>query len=309
MARGGGKDGACADPRSTFPAISVSNLYGRRETTRRARRGALRSAMTRAVDMGSVARGVCAYFIIHPSRPRSSRRGRCARFPSGVRLAALAAAVIAGACLMAAAVAARDLAWLGWLCLLPVFIAIRYCPAGFAGLCGGLWGGSLQVFLMLGTSGAPAAGDSFIATSAGSDPVSAGAIALLVGIPALYAYLAARLTRWLGFSPLVLGVAWIGVELALSPLGLRYGLLAGTQSDGTLMAWIGQGLGYALVAFIVAIVNASLTALLFAVRFELIASNWCNAIRDLGASVIAPMRLPVAIVDPLPSQPRAPPIH
>ena len=44
------------------------------------------------------------------------------------------------------------------------------------------------------------------------------------------------------------------------------GLLAGTQADGTLIHWIGGALGYVLVAFVVALVNAALVSVLSRVR-------------------------------------------
>jgi hypothetical protein len=57
------------------------------------------------------------------------------------------------------------------------------------------------------------------------------------------------LTRQKGFSPLLLGLGWIAVELALQPLGLRYGLLAATQGSGLVVRTMGYLAGYVMVAF------------------------------------------------------------
>ena len=176
----------------------------------------------------------------------TSRTEECVR--RSVKAAALSLSLIGAAYLVAEEAASHRAPWLGCVTLVPLLMAIRTCRPGHAMLCGALWGSSLYLF-------APAAGDTGI--SAGLFP-----LALLTAIPALYAYFGARLTRWMGFSPLLLGVGWIGVELALEPLGLRTGLLAGTQGNGTLMHWIGGALGYVLVAFLVGFVSAALVSVL-----------------------------------------------
>ena len=84
---------------------------------------------------------------------------------------------------------------------------------------------------------------------------------LLLLLPALYAFFGAWLTRRIGFSPFVLGVAWMFVEFSFEPLGLRHGLLSSTQpADGALMHYLGSAFGYVLIAFLVAFVNATLVA-------------------------------------------------
>lgn len=150
--------------------------------------------------------------------------------------------VLVGAYAMARAIAHDASAVLGWLALVPLFVVIRRCRAGGAMLAGGLWGLAVWVF----TWGAGEA--------VGRDLLS---VSLLTTVPAVYACLGAGLTRRIGFSPFVLGVGWMGVELAVHPAGLRLGLLAaGTQSDVGLLQWVAHALGYALVAFAVAYVNA-----------------------------------------------------
>ncbi len=156
---------------------------------------------------------------------------------------------------MALSLASPDRVWLRWSAfggLLPLFVAIRVLRPGRAMLAGALWGFTLYVF------------SAAVFDTGVSDALSS--FALLAAIPAIYAYLAAKLTRWIGFSPFVLGVTWMGMELAFEPLGLHNGLLAGTQADGTLIHWIGGALGYVLVAFVVALVNAALVSVLSRVR-------------------------------------------
>ena len=95
---------------------------------------------------------------------------------------------------------------------------------------GGLWGCTL-----------------FLSANAGiSSPIEStfGALALLTIVPAVYTGLSAWLRRWTGFHPFLLAFGWILVELALTPLGLARGLLAGTQGENLLADWSGRLLGY-----------------------------------------------------------------
>ena len=206
---------------------------------------------------------------------------------------ALTIALVGGAYLTATAVGSPTHAWMGWLSLLPLFVAIRVLRPLRASACGALWGGCLFAFCV----------------ASGRTAVSANlaSLALLTAIPAIYTLLGAGLTRWMGFSPFVLGVGWMGVELALAPLGLHSGLLAGTQDHTALMNYIGRALGYVLVAFLVAYVNAALVAVLARVRlrlprpFRITTSG--NGVLFLRSQIIGCLSL----VSLQPSHPRAPP--
>ena len=211
----------------------------------------------------------------------------------GAKAAGLVLALIFSACLMTAATRSGELSFLGWLALLPLFYAIRTCSPTHAMLCGAVWGGCLGVLIATTTDGAA--------------ENSIFWFAVVAAVPALYAYLCARLTRWVGFDPFVLAVGWMGVELCFAPLGLRQGLLAATQNDGTFWAWMGHGLGYVLVAFIVAVVNASLVSVLSAVRLEIPRPTHQVPSSDLGASLLPQMFFCYPLFALRPSQPRAPP--
>ena len=207
---------------------------------------------------------------------------------------ALLVSLVIGAFVMALSLASRDHAWLGWLTLLPLFLAIRSRRPLYATLAGFLWGSSLYLFGVT-------VFDTGIAANAPS-------FALLAGVPAAYAFFGALSTRWIGFSPFVLGVSWMAVELALSTLGLHEGLLAGTQGDGTLVQWLGGALGYVLVAFVVAFVNALLLAALSAACGAISSSRYVPGPADNGTVLLAQtfscfplFAVPIA-------QPRAPPI-
>ncbi len=132
--------------------------------------------------------------------------------------------------------------WVGWVALFPLFISIRILPTAKAMLAGGLWGFFLFV--------------SLVTMADGVLSPSVASLALLTGVPAIYTGFGARLTRRIGFSPLLLALGWLGVELALSPLGLREGLLPGTQGGLVVLHWVGEFAGCALVAFLVAYVSA-----------------------------------------------------
>jgi apolipoprotein N-acyltransferase len=206
---------------------------------------------------------------------------------------ALLVSLVVGAFVMALSLASRDHAWLGWLTLLPLFLAIRVQHPIHAMLSGGLWGSCLFLF---GTT----AFETGIAANAPS-------FALLAGAPAAYAFFGARLTRRIGFSPFVLGVSWMAVELALSTLGLHDGLLAGTQGDGTLMQWLGGALGYVLVAFVVAFINAILVAAISAACGAISSSRNIPGPAE-GGAVLIPQTFCCFPLFAVPiAQPRAPP--
>lgn len=137
---------------------------------------------------------------------------------------------------------------LGWVTLVPLFLAIQSLAPGRAILAGSLWGASLSAFATL-------LGD---AAFSGTPQT----FALLMAIPGIYAGLGSILTRHIGFSPLLLALGWVGVEFALQPLGLHNGLLAGIQGNGLFVRTLGNLAGYVLLAFLVAYVNASVLEML-----------------------------------------------
>ncbi len=205
----------------------------------------------------------------------------------------LALALVVSAYGMSRAIGSSHYWWLGWVALLPLFVSIRVLSPGRALFAGGLWGLSLFVASAL-TADAPIA-------------PSIASLFLLIAIPSLYTCLGARLTRRVGFSPYLLALGWVGVELGLGPLGLRHGLLAATQGDGLIINLVGSWAGYALVAFIVAYVNASLLSVLSRVPVT------SSGTRFVGGSPGSAERLVVAegwhglfhLIRP--AQPRAPP--
>ena len=213
---------------------------------------------------------------------------------SSVKPAALMLSLVGSAYLMALAVGSSAYPGLSLLTLLPLFLAIRVCRPTCAALSGALWGLSLYAFSVTGS------GHSI-------DP-SVGSLALLTAIPALYSYFSARLVRWIGFNPFVLGVSWMGVELALEPLGLRAGLLAGTQGDGALMHWIGNALGYVLIAFLVAFVSAAIVSVLSRVYVGATAPRYLVGSGDNEFRIVRQTFscFPLFVIPP--PRPRAPPM-
>lgn len=165
----------------------------------------------------------------------------------------LGGSLIVAAYLTSVAVSLPRYSWIGWVTLFPLLVAIRVQRPTAALVSGTVWGVALYAFL--GTRGIGAAG-------------GIESLALLTLAPAIYTYLGAWLTRRIGFSPLVLGVGWMFVELALAPLGLQHGLLAGTQDGGWLLQVLGHVLGYVLVAFLIAYLSALLVTALTEVRIR-----------------------------------------
>ena len=181
----------------------------------------------------------------------------------GGKSAALILSLIVSAYVMAWGMSATSHSWLSWVALLPLFAAIRMSRPVRAMLAGALWGFCLHVF---------AAAPVGTGLAEGILP-----LALLTAIPAIYAFLGARVTRWIGFNPLVLGVGWMGVVLAFEPLGVHDGLLAGTQGGGTLLHWVGGALGYVLAAFVVAFVSSVLLVMLSRARVALASPRYLPA--------------------------------
>jgi apolipoprotein N-acyltransferase len=185
----------------------------------------------------------------------SAKRGTsAARWGIG-KTSILALALAGGAYLMALAMEPPQRVWLGWVTLLPLFYAIRVLSPARAFVAGAFWGACLFV-------------SSVVFANTAIAPTFASLV-LLALIPAVYAYLGAALTQRIGFSPYLMALGWIGVEFALRPLGLHYGLLAGTQGDGFVIRIVGSFAGYVLVAFLVALVNATLVSVLSEVRLSL----------------------------------------
>ena len=170
------------------------------------------------------------------------------------RVVFLVASVALSAAVTAAAAQSGQHSWLAWISLLPLFWAIRSLGPLGATLSGALWGGCLYAFLATGAK--PAI------------PSALWTAALLTVVPGAYAASCSLLTRRIGFNPLILGLGWIVVELALRPLGLDRGLLAGTQAGRTLADWVSSFLGYALVALLLVCANASLISILSGVRLS-----------------------------------------
>lgn len=244
------------------------------------------------------------------------------RPPSVARTLSLGVSLILSALLTATALRNPALHWLAWFSLLPLFQAIRTLRLPLAAPAGGLWGCSVFLFAV--------AGDTPII------PATLAAAALLTTIPAIYTGLGALVTRRIGFNPFVLAVGWIGVELALTPLGLPLGIMAaaGTQGDlaaltaqggltaagtqgnllaadpqtgGIFLQWAAHLLGYVFIAFLVAAANASLLALLGHARLTLPLRCLPSTAPQTAAGRFAQTSIFLQTPALCPAQPRAPP--
>jgi hypothetical protein len=186
--------------------------------------------------------------------------------------------------------------WVGWISLAPLLLTIRCLTPFWAAAAGALWGTALVVSSALS------------ATSA--FPITFTSTSLLVSVPALYTLAGALLTRSrVGFSPLILGAAWVGVEYALAPLALRYGLLSGGVSDIGFLHAAGGVLGYGFIAFVVAYANGLLLGLLAKVRIKVPGPLFVPGAIDPGARILPEVVLCLPFRGARAARPRAPPIR
>ena len=222
------------------------------------------------------------------NQQRVSRRNRRA-----VNRAVLIVSLVIGALMMAAAIESPAHAWLGWFALVPLFFVIRLWRPVYAALGGGLWG--LLIFIF-----------SAVQPAAAITP-TVQSLVLLATLPAIYAGLGAAIRRWIGFNPFILGFTWMGVELALGPIGMRAGLLSAAPVHGTIMHWVGGALGYVLVAFLVALVSASLVSILLGARMSLPPRCFPAVSVNHGAPLASQTFLCFPLFAIRPPQPRAPP--
>ena len=135
------------------------------------------------------------------------------------------------------------------------------------------------------------------------------AIGLAVLIPMLYFGLGAWFREQIGFQPLLLGLGWVGVELALVHAGLGHRVLVAERCDDPVVGIVGQVLGYGLAAFVVAYVSALLIGL---------AAEWCpvpwrprRVVLSGGRNIKPDGERRFAwfqLCDLSPAQPRAPPL-
>ncbi len=195
---------------------------------------------------------------------------------------------------VALAIGSSQLQGLILVALVPLLLFVLRRTPSRAASCGAIWGVCL-----------------WIACRGGLGPTLASpwaALILLTVVPGAYAGGGAILTRWIGFSPLVLGVAWMGVEVALDPVGLRLGLLGATLEQGLLAQTLGSAFGYVLVAFVVAYINAILVSVFDRVRTLSSGTHPPSSSGD-RPRVVEPQTRPIhSHIACNPSQPRAPPI-
>ena len=212
----------------------------------------------------------------------------------GLRPVALAAALLLGACALAVALALPGAWWLTWVALVPLFVSIRVLPPRRAMLGGAIWGLWVYIFSVM-----------TVDTAVSPTPLSLG---LLVGIPSVYAYIATRLTRRIGFVPLLLAYGWIGVEFALTPLGLKSGLLGSAHGGGLVADFVGQALGCVFLGFLLAGATASVLAVLTNVRFSVLRQGFLAFIPDFAGDRPPRATLCGSVVPLREAYPRGPPL-
>jgi hypothetical protein len=182
-----------------------------------------------------------------------------------------------------------------WIAVLPLLAAMYALRPGPAALCGAAWGLSLG-----------------LAAEAAASFASASTILfffLKVILPAGYALLGCLTTRWIGFSPFVLGVGWMLLELTFTALDARGGLIAGGVAGDLVPRLVGDVFGSVVVAFLAVLINGLVIELVRTVVGVL-----GNIPRPAVANAAGRRALPrgafpyVSAVGILSLRPRAPPI-
>lgn len=211
--------------------------------------------------------------------PRRHFDSSVRRFPLG-HLPVLVAAVVASGLLLGIAILQPGLAWTRWAGLLPLFIVVCRCSPRVAFVCGALWGGTLYGVLL----------DGGIVSTATSTATAAVPL-LLILLPAAYASVASSISTRIGYSPFLIAVAWIVLELvlAISPVPLQRGLLANTLgADHSVLSRLANLFGYICVAFLVAYANAMLLSVVLLIQIRRPAWDRCL----VSETDAAPWRIP-----------------
>jgi len=167
----------------------------------------------------------------------------------------LSVSLLLSAFLTANAVISPIYGWTVWLCLFPLFLAIKILPPCQAGIAGGFWGFWLSMFLILADYVPP----SHTITS----------LLFLAGITAVYGYGGAYFTSKWGFRPFVLALGWLGVECALQLAWRTNGLLGLAPAESTIVRTAIGIFGYLFIAFLIMLVNATLLAIAGNIRITL----------------------------------------
>ncbi len=153
---------------------------------------------------------------------------------------------IAGGSAMAMALCFPSISWIAWASLFPLLISIRSHTPRRAMLSGTAWSVSLLAVMLLFAQ--PDQSVTFFAGLCGIIAIS------------FYAGMGAWATRHIGFHPLVLGVAWMLVEMALSPLGWQERVMADVYASSGWLSLLSHSLGCVFVGFAVAFITASIVS-------------------------------------------------
>lgn len=191
-------------------------------------------------------RGPCGF--LGKNQVLARKRHSLESLGKAVKVLGLAIGLALSAGLAAVTSKAPNDVWPAWIMLIPLLLAIRNLSPIYAAGAGLFWG--VCLFAIISTTNGAA--------------FELWALVLPATVPAGYAWLGSRLTRRAGFCPLLLALGWIGVEIALRPIGLQDGLLAGTQGHALVGRTLGHLFGYVAVAFVVVYVNASILSMLMA---------------------------------------------
>lgn len=229
----------------------------------------------------------------------------------GFRCAALGVSLACSALLTALALQFPHFGWFAWFSFLPIIVSIRVLRPETAAFAGGSWGACLYLAFSAFGSTRFDGMDRSVGSGLYVLHPSAGSLALLIAISAVYVGLSARPARAIVFRLLTLALGWTLVQAVLQnhlASGVDQGLLGSSEGEDRYVQLFARLLGYVCMTLLVACVNASLVGLFSVGRLGLRACRTMERPTVVGVWWRAQVVLPLQACDLRKAHPRAPPI-
>ncbi len=209
-------------------------------------------AYTHLTQRAVVARACSASAIVRSSEKagRRAQPGSATRRDVASTFASLILATVCGACLTVLGRYTTTPLLIGSVGLLPLIVLARVGKVSWGAMGGALWGLTVAVLT--------------VALQRASQPIEASTAFFCVTIlaPAAYGAMGAAITRWIGFSPFILGVMWYGVACGVAVLGFPLHGGEGLVPDSTWYHPTSIVLGHTCLALLISWISATIVMVL-----------------------------------------------